>query len=562
MELLWWTYFITLGILLIGIRGDTMDSYIEAHQTVLTNYIEDVLRCKHCPGLALAVVKDGEIVMKSGYGQRHLETSDLVDAKTLFPIGSLTKVFTAMTLAQVIKDTPGIDWDTPVKSILGDCFRLPGDFRTSEVCLRDILAHKVGLYENFLLMVMNTNISREELTRYLQYADVRYPFRTKFYYNNAMFTLAGHIAEVLTDKPYEQLVKEKVFDTIGMESSAFAADVHNMPSRFTNFATSYLRNGNSNSYTALDKELFQIVRLHSPAGGIVSNADDMAKWMRSFLQLTGTVSPFTDIVAPQFILNGYTKQTKADFPVDDIETDYAMGLKNGMYRGYSRLSHSGWFAGFNSLLWLFPTKSIGVFSAVNGPYTHEADSALKRIHTYIADLLLKQEPWLNSSTACSFPSPWKPIANDASESRLYPPAIMPLSDSNTLREYEGSYIHHAYGKLTIKINSTDGKLHFQYGNLGRGFLTAVDLEDTFSMTVNTVIWYLASGVKVKFMRTATGQVNEVLFPFETSYTTSPKFQRDLVGPLHDSCNANAPDCKAVSCWLFCVISLSMLIQFT
>ncbi|XP_077978990.1 uncharacterized protein LOC144434413 [Glandiceps talaboti] len=484
---------------------------VEPKTPGLARFIQGVLDCKHCPGLSLAIVKDGEVVLKTGYGKRNLLSGELVDAQTLFPIGSLTKVFTAMTLADIIQGKYHINWDTPLRRFLDDCFRLPDEFRTNEVNLRDLLAHKMGLAESFLLLVMNTNISRAEFTSRLRHLEVEYPFRTKFKYSNSMYTFAGHVAELLTGKQYETLVKERIYEAVGMESSKFAADVLDSAEKMTNFATSYLWNSTTNSHIPLDVKLFEIVRLHAPAGGLVSNAIDMAKWMIYFFNITKSQEAFKEMLSPQFALRGYSKQTRTDYPVDDIETDYGMGIKHGMYRGYHRLSHSGWFAGFNSMLWLFPSKSIGIFGAVNGPYTSDADSALKRINAYVSDLVLGEEPWLNESTACSYPSPWKP-----STRKSVGGTEKPIPSEKSLKEYEGEYRHPAFGQFTVYLNNSDGNLHFAYGSLGKGLFTPTKEADVFGMEIYSAIWYLAAGVELKFRRTAAGSVNEIEFPTDNS----------------------------------------------
>ncbi|KAI8494289.1 hypothetical protein Bbelb_280490 [Branchiostoma belcheri] len=130
----------------------------------LDKFVEEVMDCKGIPGLALAVVYGADTETR-WYGLRDVRHNLPVDRHTLFPIGSLSKAFTSALVAHVLGDRDDVSWDTPVRKILGDTFEMPDRFRTHDLCLRDILAHKVGLEEYTPFQLMGLNLTGEQLER-------------------------------------------------------------------------------------------------------------------------------------------------------------------------------------------------------------------------------------------------------------------------------------------------------------------------------------------------------------------------------------------------------------
>ena len=101
------------------------------------------MRTFDVPGISVAVVKDGKVVVAKGYGVRKLGEPRAVDAATLFGIASNTKVFTAIALGLLVEEGK-VDWDAPVISYL-PWFRLSDPYVTRELTIRDLLVHRSGL---------------------------------------------------------------------------------------------------------------------------------------------------------------------------------------------------------------------------------------------------------------------------------------------------------------------------------------------------------------------------------------------------------------------------------
>src|SRR5881397_3499748 len=109
----------------------------------LDAYVATVLRDWDLPGAAVAVVKDGQVIVAKGYGVRELGRPDLVDANTIFDVASLTKSFTAAAIASLV-DEKKLAWDAPVRSYL-PTLEFPDPYLTANVTLRDLLCHRVDI---------------------------------------------------------------------------------------------------------------------------------------------------------------------------------------------------------------------------------------------------------------------------------------------------------------------------------------------------------------------------------------------------------------------------------
>ena len=106
-------------------------------------YATSALRDWKTPAMAVAVVKDGRIILARGYGVRKLGGNEAVDADTVFPIASITKAFNATALA-ILVDEGKLRWTDPIRSYLPE-FELRDPYMTREVSIADLLSHRTGL---------------------------------------------------------------------------------------------------------------------------------------------------------------------------------------------------------------------------------------------------------------------------------------------------------------------------------------------------------------------------------------------------------------------------------
>ena len=173
----------------------------------LDRYVEQAMREFGVPGLALAVVKDGKVVLARGYGVRTLGAPDKVDAQTQFGIASNTKVFTAAALGMLVEQGK-LAWDKPVIDYL-PWFAMYDPFVTRELTIRDLLVHRsgLGLGAGDLLWWPASTYDRKEIARRLRYIQPATSFRSAYAYDNVLYLVAGEVIEAVSGQTWEDFVQ-------------------------------------------------------------------------------------------------------------------------------------------------------------------------------------------------------------------------------------------------------------------------------------------------------------------------------------------------------------------
>ena len=179
-------------------------------------YVAQVLAAFTVPGAAVAIVKDGKVVLAKGYGVRRLGDPTPVDAGTRFGIASNTKLFTATALALLVEEGK-VEWDAPVTRYL-PWFAMYDPFVTHELTVRDLLVHRsgLGLGAGDLLWWPPSTYDREEIARRLRYIKPATSFRSAYAYDNVLYLVAGELIEAVTGGKWEDFVRGRILAKVGM----------------------------------------------------------------------------------------------------------------------------------------------------------------------------------------------------------------------------------------------------------------------------------------------------------------------------------------------------------
>src|SRR5947209_13449481 len=153
------------------------------------------------PGLSVAIVKDGKVVLTKGYGVRKLGEPSSVDERTMFGIGSNTKAFTTAALAMLV-DEGKISWDDPVYQRLPD-FQMYDPYVSHEMTIRDLLTHRsgMGLGEGDLLFWPASTYTREEIIHKLRFMKPAASLRSHYAYDNLLYMTTAKIRPAATAEP-------------------------------------------------------------------------------------------------------------------------------------------------------------------------------------------------------------------------------------------------------------------------------------------------------------------------------------------------------------------------
>jgi CubicO group peptidase (beta-lactamase class C family) len=388
------------------------------------------------PGLAVAAVKDGQIIVAKGYGFRDVEGKLPVTSRTLFAIGSNSKSFT-VTVLGMLNDEGKIDWDKPVREYLPD-FRLYDPVATEQMTPRDLVCHRSGLPRHDMLWFA-TGLKRKELYERLRFLQPNRPFRSAYQYQNLMFMTAGWLEEKITGRRWEDLVRERILQPLGMQRSNFSVVDMQKDGDF------------SYPYAELEGKVRRIPYRNideiGPAGSINSSVQEMIRYVQFHIDLgkQGDKQLLSQRNARQMQTPQMVQPPPTDSYPELGPSSYGLGLMITTYRGRRLVSHGGGIDGFISQMAWLPDDKIGVVVLSNLSGTNPAPDLVTR-HTI--DRLLGLEPvdWAGRARAQQ-----KRAANTANEARKRAAAEKRAgtSPSHPLPEYCGTYAHPAFGKAEV-----------------------------------------------------------------------------------------------------------------
>lgn len=412
----------------------------------LDEYIEDLLEEWKVPGAAIAVVEDGEVIHLKGYGYRDLENELPVTTTTLFPIGSITKSFAAVTYG-ILVDEGRLDWDTPVREYVPD-FRLYDPVATARVTLRDLMSHRTGLAGHDFFMYRSGFTQREMFER-LRYLPPSADLRTTFQYSNLMFMIAGYMVRPLTDTTWEEFTRERVLLPLGMDRTNFSA--HEMQ-QGNDFALGYREDDDVISRV---RNLMLDFEEEGAAGVINSNAEDMSRYLLFHLNRgkagdTQVLSQknAAEMQVPQITWTGWSEAERRQLEIDHMT--YGLGLALTTYRGHRSVLHRGGFAGFHAGMTFLPEEEIGIAVLTNLTPNPLPDIVINEV----SDRLLGLESinWsgryrkLDQTSAGAEEDSAKSVTDTNRTS----------GPSHRLEDYVGEYEHPGYGVMRIELR--DGGL--------------------------------------------------------------------------------------------------------
>jgi CubicO group peptidase (beta-lactamase class C family) len=421
-----------------------MKKSLEGFDAVVDKAIADF----KVPGLAIAVVKDGEVIYARGFGRRDLEKGLPVTPKTLFAIGSCTKAFTTFVMGTLV-DQGKLDWDTPVRTYLPG-LRMSDPIATESITPRDLVTHRSGLPRHDLFWY-NTKLTGKDVFARLAHFEPTEPLRGKFQYNNMMFMLAGHLVETIDGRPWEDAVRARIFRPLGMDSSNFSV----LDSQKSDdFARPY-----DEQEGKVRVIPFRDITSVGPAGSINSSVGEMARWVA--VHTHGGKLDGKAIISPAVLNELHTPQMTLGQPSTKKEispASYAMGWMVDTYRGHRRAHHGGGIDGFTANTCLFPDDGMGLVVLTN----KDGTPLPELITRHASDRLLNLEPidWLAEGLDKRNKALDAQKEAKKKKESVRRPGTRP---AHPLEEYAGEYEHPGYGPLKVELRG--GKLVATYNGI-------------------------------------------------------------------------------------------------
>jgi CubicO group peptidase (beta-lactamase class C family) len=418
----------------------------------IDNLAEKAMTAFHVPGVAIAVIKDGQIVLLKGYGLRSLKTGLPVDEHTLFGIASNTKAFTAVALG-ILVDEHKISWDDKVRKWIPE-FKLYSSYVSNDFTIRDLLTHRSGLglgAGDLMLFPDSNDFETKDIIYNLRYLKQVSGFRTKYDYDNNMYIVAGEVIKRASGMSWENFVKTRILQPIGMNSSAPAYDLLQDKSNVID------------AHVEVDGNV-QVVPRHvskadRSAGGIYSNISDLSKWVGLFLN-NGKFGPDSArIFTPQVQKELWSPQTIVQ--VDDPGyyhihfKAYGLGFNLEDIKGYKQVDHSGFLEGMVTKITMIPELNLGIIVLTN----QESEDLLHSVTNQIIDgyLGLPHQDWtgqLLQETMTANAS--DKIVTDSIGMQIN--QILKHPSSIDFKRYAGIYLDPWFGQVLISMKN--GKYWF------------------------------------------------------------------------------------------------------
>ena len=459
-------------------------------------FVAEVMKEWKVPGLAIGIVQDGKMIHAKGYGLRDVEKNLPVTSKTLFAIGSITKSFT-VTLLGMLTEEGKFDWDKPVRDYLPD-FRLHDAVATEHMTPRDLVTHRSGLPRHDLLWYGST-LTRRQMYERLRYLEPSRDFRSAYQYQNLMFMTAGYLAEQLTGRKWEELVRERIFAPLGMTES--------------NFSVNDLQGAadSSRGYLKVKEEVklvpYRNIDEMGPAGSINSNVEEMSRYLLLHLN-KGKVGEKQLVAAAQLEQMQTPQMTiPGQIQFDELgHAAYGMGFVVTSYRGHKLVTHGGGIDGFISLLSFLPRKNIGVIILTNLSGNNPVNNILTR---NIFDRLLGLEP-VNWVARVKEQEQKARQAEEEAQKKAVAARKEGTRPSHPLADYAGEFEHPAYGTLKLTVHSEQLRLDY------KGFSLPLQHYhyDIFEVSEDRPEIPL-NKMKVQFLMNLQGDVDRVAIPLET-----------------------------------------------
>ncbi|KAI4600422.1 hypothetical protein KJ359_000777 [Pestalotiopsis sp. 9143b] len=436
--------------------------------------VEALMKQHHVPGIAVAVVQDEEIA-SAGYGHASLEPEKPCTADTLFDIASASKSLTGASVALLVEsdDHPEVKWDAKMSKLLPEDFVLSEESYTQDVTVDDVLGHRTGMPRHdwsYMGIRAPRPDNTRSVTRSLRHLPVAAPIRSKFMYNNMMYTVAVHLVEQKSGLSYSDYLHKHFFEPLGMSSTSLQPARARVRGHGDRIAAGHAWQKDEEEYQS-----FQTPDCPEAegAGSIMTSANDYIRWVQAMVRLEGPVTEAVRrgvtrgraIVEP----DGEDRQPLTDGGV------YAAGWEVEHYRGHRVVVHSGGVPGFGTRHLFLPDHGFGCVVFGN---SGAGGSVAEIVSKELVDEVLKvpeveRVDWNQKEVESE--EKWLVEEKERREKmrqELCPGIEESQAQTVPLEAYTGDYHNAGYHGMTVQIK--DGGLFIDASDRSMGFLVTFE----------------------------------------------------------------------------------------
>ncbi|MFL5327344.1 MAG: serine hydrolase [Gemmataceae bacterium] len=323
-------------------------SFEEAEADTL---VRNALKAWDVPGAAVVVVSRDRVLYLKGHGVKELGKPAPVDPDTVFPLASCSKAFTSVLISQ-LADEGKLTWDDSVRKHLPD-FHLSDPVADAGVALRDLMCHRTGVAQHDFVWY-HSPFKQDEIVRRVGFLPLSKPFRTTFQYQSVMVTAAGLAAGRAANKPWEDLIRERILEPLDMPHTTCVTPVNGRAAPHR-----------PNAAGKLEPIAWYEQNEPNPSSSIHTTARDLSHWLA--FQLGDGQFLGKRLVSSEGLKETHTPQIPEKLEglgrllqPDTLMMSYGLGWVIHDYRGHLLWSHTGLIDGFRVQMALAPREGLGI----------------------------------------------------------------------------------------------------------------------------------------------------------------------------------------------------------
>lgn len=428
-------------------------SFAQIAESKLDDVVSRTMKTFNVPGIAVAIIKDGKVVISKGYGVSNIKTQQKVDGNTLFGIASNSKAFTTAALG-ILVDEGKLNWDDKVTKYIPE-FKMYNDYVTNEFTIRDLLTHRSGLglgAGDLMIWPDGHDFTPNDIIKNIQFLKPVSSFRSKYDYDNLLYVIAGEVVAKIYGKSWCDFIEERIMKPLQMNNSA--ASFVRLKDTTNTIVPHVPINGKLEIIPRYKNSIFDA------AAGIYTSTNDLSKWVIAQLQ-HGKYSTdnqsrlFSEEVhnemwKPQTILPiGSSKPYSTNFKA------YGLGWQLTDINGHLQVSHTGGLDGIVTQTIMIPDLQLGIIVLTN----QQSGSAFNAISNTIKDSYLGLN---NPDHVVSLSAERKMKENDADKitDEVWETVNKNINSKVTIntKKYVGTYKDNWFGDIVI--SEKKGKLYF------------------------------------------------------------------------------------------------------
>ncbi len=413
-------------------------------------YIQHALALWKTPGISVAVVKDGQVVFKKGYGVAELGKPAPFTTATLSICASTTKAMTAVCMGMLV-DEGKVKWSDKVNDIYPE-FKLYDNYANEEVTVKDLFTHNTGLGNADWLWVTGT--PADTVIKKMRLLKPAYSLRSSFIYQNLMYVVAGEVIHKVSGKTYDEFIKERLFTPLGMQ--------HTYP----NFTLSKNEPSHITPHFIFDDSIVRpitYIEAHGidAAGGVWSCADDINKWMLFLLDSTKVNGK--PLLKPATYAALFTPTSLSSTPfyptaklIKPHWQTYGLGWFQEDYRGKMVNFHTGSLDGAVAICGLINDEHFGVYIFGNLDHTEVRHALMYKA----MDLWVYRDN--TNDWSRDFYAMYHDLKQNAKkeETDFEAKRVLNTKPPLELKEYTGKYSNEIFGEATVVYSNDSLTLQF------------------------------------------------------------------------------------------------------